>query len=368
MKSRVILVSKATPGMIVARDILDYNGNILVARDTPLTDKIISRLQFYSILTLRVRVNDNGTIPAVSMDKTNYEPTITESHLYKITTTKEYKQFRKEFFEQVEFFQNYSNDIFVNNKPIDQNQLITNMNNLLGGSRNILHLFDMLTCMKDYDDSTYTHCMNVAIISNVFGKWLNFSTNDANILTLCGLFHDIGKIEIPQSIIMKPCKLTDDEYNTVKKHTLIGYELLKNKNIDQRIKNSTIMHHERIDGSGYPNHLVGSQIDTFSRLIAIADVYDALTSRRIYRDPLCPFEVLNLFENEEYTRYDFSYVSIFFEKMFQTYIMNPIRLNDGSEGKVIMINKNSLGKPIVQVGTKFIDLSKEDSLCIQAIL
>ena len=222
--------------------------------------------------------------------------------------------------------------------------------------------------MRDYDDSTYSHCVNVSLICHVFGKWIHLSKSENEILTLCGLFHDVGKLEIPQSIVMKPSKLTDDEYATIKTHTVIGYEMLKNKNIDQRIKYSALMHHERLDGSGYPQKLKNNDINNFAKIVAIADVYDALTSKRVYREPLCPFEVLSIFEKEGDTKYDPQYLVIFLEQMFQTYVTNTVRLNNGCEGKIIMLNKHDLSSPVIQIENDFIDLSKDKSLYIQAII
>ncbi|WP_310602828.1 HD-GYP domain-containing protein [Anaerosporobacter sp.] len=365
MKFKSIFLSKAVPGMTLARDILDFSGHILVARDTILTDKIITKLQFYSIQSLTVRIDEQGNITtdAVPMDSISQE-----SHLSNIRDTEEFAQFQKKFYGCVEYFQNYLNNVIHNDAPLDVANLLHFTNDILETSRNMIHLFDMLNCMRNYDDNTYTHCVNVALICHVFGNWIKLPQEELEVLTLCGLFHDIGKLEIPQSIIMKPDKLTEDEYNVVKKHTLIGYELLKDKNIDERIKTAALMHHERLDGSGYPHQLNSTSIENFARIVSIADVYDALTSKRVYRDPLCPFEVLHIFEQEGYTKYDPAYLVVFFEQMFQTYVMNTVRLSDGSEGMIIMLNKHSLANPVVQVGNQFIDLSKNKSLSIQAII
>ena len=129
---------------------------------------------------------------------------------------------------------------------------------------------------------------------HILGKWLSFSPKDVEVITLCGLLHDVGKLKIPNSIISKPGKLTSEEFSLIKTHTIRGFNILKNKNVDERVKLAAVMHHERCDGSGYPNGLVSHEIDQFSKLVAIADVYDAMTCARVYRGPLCPFEVINL--------------------------------------------------------------------------
>jgi putative nucleotidyltransferase with HDIG domain len=366
MKQKKILINKATPGMILAKDIIDYSGQMLVAKGTTLTDWIISKLQFYNIHSLMICIDENNEIVKQPLPNET-EGISQESNLTRIRNTKEFVKFQKEFFNCVEQFQRDMDEVINYNGPLNVTSLLRTTNELISYSRNSIHLFDMLNCMRDYDDSTYTHCLNVSLLCNIFGQWIHLPGPELEILTLSGLFHDIGKLQIPQSIIMKPAKLTDSEYRMMQKHPLLGYELLKDRNIDSRIKKAALMHHERLDGSGYPQKLKGDQIDELAKIVAIADVYDALTSKRIYRDPLCPFEVLHIFEEEGYIKYDPSYLIVFFNQIFQTYVLNTVRLNDGSEGKIIMINKHALGAPVVQVGDKFIDLSKEKSLFIQAI-
>ncbi|WP_167957132.1 HD-GYP domain-containing protein [Anaerosporobacter faecicola] len=368
MKVTKILMSKAIPGMVLAKDILDYSGKILVADGTTLTDKIISKLQFYAIQSLLVQMNDQGEIVNAYEDSHEDSPSTSDWHLEKIRNTKEFQEFQEEFYAYANHFQSYIDQVITTDVPLDLSYLLNSTNKVMGKSRNTIHLFDMINCMRAYDDSTYSHCINVSLICNVFGQWIHLSQADVDTLTLCGLFHDIGKLEIPQSIIMKPDRLTDDEYRMMKKHTLMGYDLLKDRDIDIRIKKAALMHHERLDGSGYPQHLKGDQIDNFSKIVAIADVYDALTSKRVYREPLCPFEVLHIFEREGFVKYDPAYLVVFFQKMFATYVSNTVRLNDGSEGKIIMLNKQALADPIVQIGSEFIDLSKHKDLYIQAIL
>jgi HD-GYP domain-containing protein (c-di-GMP phosphodiesterase class II) len=204
------------------------------------------------------------------------------------------------------------------------------------------------------------------VICNVIGRWLDFPEKDLEILTLCGLLHDLGKLMIPQQIITKPAKLTDDEFRTVKTHTIRGYNLLKDKQLDTRIKHAALMHHERCDGSGYPYGFYSDQIDPFAKLVSIADVYDAMTCARVYRGPLCPLDVVSIFENEGYSKYDPKFIMTFLEGITQTYIHNTVKLSNGVSGEIIFINKMELSRPIIKAGEKFIDLTKQRELQITA--
>ena len=126
--------------------------------------------------------------------------------------------------------------------------------------------------MREYDDETYVHSMNVALICNIFARWLRMSEEEIAKATTSGLLHDIGKIKIPDSILKKPDKLTKQEFNIIKRHPQEGYRLLLDSKLDEDVLNAVLMHHERCDGSGYPFGLMANQIGTYAKMVAIADV------------------------------------------------------------------------------------------------
>jgi len=135
---------------------------------------------------------------------------------------------------------------------------------------------------------TYTrgHSDRVSEYSVLIGKHLGLSDDDLKTLKIGGLFHDVGKIGIPDSILLKTEKLTDDEYSEIKNHPTIGVHILSNATIFQDIIPIVKHHHERFDGHGYPSRLQGEDIPLFARIAAVADTFDAMTSKRSYRDAL----------------------------------------------------------------------------------
>jgi HD-GYP domain-containing protein (c-di-GMP phosphodiesterase class II) len=128
------------------------------------------------------------------------------------------------------------------------------------------------------------------------------------------------------------------------------------------------MHHERCDGSGYPLGLGEDRINKYAKIVAIADVYDAMTAARIYRGPLCPFKVISIFETEGLQKYDGKYILTFLEHIATTYMNNRVRLSNGKEGEVVFMNRNSLSKPMIKCGKTFIDLSKEPDIYIETFV
>ena len=130
-----------------------------------------------------------------------------------------------------------------------------------------------------------------------------FGQDKLDEISMAGLLHDIGKFKIPDEILLKPGKLTKEEFEVIKKHTVYGYEILNNFKILESTKRAALLHHEKFDGSGYPFGYTADKIDDISAIITIADVYDAMTSKRCYRDGMCPFDVIEDFEYDGISKY-----------------------------------------------------------------
>lgn len=361
MKTVKLFTSQVVPGMVVAEDVFTFNNQMIISAGTVVDDKLITRLKFYSVNTITVSTEENV--------KDYFAPEEEEPFMsQRIMNTQEFQYFKSAMPTAVNNLKSQIHDIVSQNSEIDSEAMLRNVQSLLKYTRNGLHVFDMLHCLRDYNDLTFAHSINVAIISYVLGVWLDFSKKDLETLTLCGLLHDIGKVAIPPAIIMKPARLTEEEYATVKTHAIRGYNILRPKAVDTHVKMAAMMHHERCDGSGYPMGLRGDQIDDFAKIVSIADVYEAMTSSRVYRASICPFEVIQIFEQEGLTKYDTHYLMTFLEHLNMTYINNTVRLSNKSEGKIVMMNRFALSKPIVKVGKTYIDLSSEHNLSIEAVL
>lgn len=354
-----VKTSELLPGMITAEDILNYNNQLILPKGLILTDKTITKLAFYSILSVRVEEES-----AEVGDSSAYEPTYAE----KIRKSPEFIQFKEEFEHDINTFKNVINDVIEKGAPLDVDKLMNHTLNILDPAWTTPNVFDMLHCMREYDDATYIHCMNVALICNVFARWLRLNEEEIKTATISGLLHDIGKTKIPDSIIKKPGKLTEKEYTIVKRHPQEGYRMIEHSALSNSVRNAVLMHHERCDGSGYPFGIQGDQIEPYAKMVAIADVYDAMTSARIYRGPLCPFKAIALFESEGLQKYDTRFILTFLENVVNTYLLNTVRLNNGEIGKIVYINKEHLSSPTIQTEHGFIDLSQRPELYIEDLI
>lgn len=369
-------VTNLIPGMVTAEDVFTYNNQLIVQKGVILTDKTITRLEFYSIISIRIEEDYPSSTPLSNhltqglSDEELRAVAFSEDWSYStlIKSTPEFLAFKQNFDHLLEDFKLYFNDIINKNIAIDAVGVLRQTVSLLITTSGHINYFHMLHCMRDYDDTTFSHSLNVALLCNILAQWLSFSQEEINMATLCGLFHDIGKLAIPDDIIRKPSKLTDAEYQIIKTHTLEGYSILKDQDLSIHIKNAALMHHERYDGSGYPMGINEEKIDKYAQLVAVVDVYEAMTAARVYRGPLCPFKVIEIFEKEGLQKYNTRYVLTFLENAVLTYMNNRVRLSNGVEGDIVFINKDNLSRPLIRFRDNFIDLEKHPELHIEAII
>lgn len=367
-------VNDLKPGMVVASPIFSNRGQLILDTDTVLTDHLISRLGFYGIYDAMIKdapmaePEPQPEAPAPKSASSNVEAI--QSLSQKIKQKPEFQEFQINYTKEISSLQSSLSDILADtSQELNSDQLLNQVSNLSLDTKSSLDLFDMLHNMRQIDDSIYAHSLNVALIAKTLGNWLHFSENDLQILTLCGLLHDIGKTALPIELLNKPGKYTPEEYAAVKQHPVLGYQILREQPLDIRIKNAALMHHERCDGSGYPRKLKFEQLDDFSMIIAIADVYDAMTAARSYRKPLCPFQVIDAFEKEGLQKYHPKYILTFLEHIADTYQHNRVLLNTGQSATIVMINKQHLTKPYIQFNDNTtIDMASHKELEIVAIL
>lgn len=227
----------------------------------------------------------------------------------------------------------------------------------------------ILTHLEQHDEYTYRHSIGVALISRLIGKAKGLHAQELLELTSAAFLHDIGKAKIPDEIINKPGKLTPEEFTQVKNHTIFGYELIKRTSgISHRQALVALQHHEREDGSGYPYGLKGDDIDPHSKIIAVADVFHAMISKRVYKNPVPFYKVLQEMSENAYGTLEPSTTLCFLKRIMDMLIGNSVVLSNGYEGKIIMISSNDPVHPLVEVNGRYIDLSKDHSVYLERIV
>ncbi len=382
-------VSELQPAMVVAEDIVTKRGQVIAKAGTPLTSPLIARLSFYRIENVAVEDEDTTDIsaiiepPPLPTPAPTPPPAPTPTPVPQRSTVNEtlsYSNRLKAAPEYQEFQVNYSiavnelEDVFIDilefrGLNFNQEQILNKVSPLYH-HKTSLDILSLLQTMGGSEDTVYAHSVNVALVSRAIGKWLKMSKQDLDDLTMAGLLHDLGKAQVPPEILNKAGKLTDEEFATIKKHTLDGRKMLKEvPNMDPRFLNAASQHHERSDGTGYPRNLTDDEIDDFAAIIAIADVYDAMTASRSYRAAMCPFQVIAAFERDGLSKYRTKYILTFLEHIAMAHQNSLVVLSNASRGRVVYINHSFLSKPIVELSDgSMLDLSRQSEISITSIL
>ncbi len=207
-----------------------------------------------------------------------------------------------------------------------------------------------LTDIKVADDYTFAHSVNVCVLSLIVGMSLQYNDIQLRDLGTGALLHDIGKLSVPVEILNKPDKLTDEEFQVIKKHTLEGFNILRQCNTLNR--NSVFVaygHHEKFDGSGYPQGLKGKQTHEFARIVCIADVFDAMTSDRVYRKGIEPHKVIKHLIEMSNSYFDYEIVKKFIKNVLLYPPGSAVVLSTGEKAIVVKSDKSFPDRPIVRV-------------------
>lgn len=217
---------------------------------------------------------------------------------------------------------------------------------------------------------TYRHSLHVGILSALIGKLMGRSREEIVRLGQAGLLHDVGKMLMPPDILMKPTRLTDEEFAIMKQHAKLGEQLLRSmEGADEIIPLCALMHHERLDGSGYPNGLTQADIPLECQIVSVADVFDAICSDRVYRKGTSPFEASNvLWQSACEGKLNPEIVTRFIHYVVMLYVGSRACLNNGEQVEVVMIHTDEPMRPLVRRGDDYLDLRQHRSLHIQSII
>ena len=353
------------PGMVIAKDVHTKLGLLLLNSGEEVTADSIEKLKNNDVSFVFIKDKkdfEKKPEPKVSYSDERY------SYYERVQQSPDYKQFRGKFSSGVVKLRGALNRIVDGNPDAD---LETTARKIMGDlvmPEGSLPTFDLLANLRRFDDVCFVHSLNVAMLAGLLAQWLGCSPKEIALAQECGLYHDIGKLTIPNEIISKPEKLTDEEFDIMKNHPVAGYEILKEMKANPHVLNATLQHHQKLDGSGYPQPFDPKRIDPYARLIMLVDIYDAITSARSYRGMVCPFKVIKMFEDDGIQKYDAGMYTVFLKHIADNFIGTRVMLNDGREAKVLMTNKVYLSKPMVVSGSEFIDLSKRKDLYIDEVI
>ena len=327
-------------GMITASPVYARNEEgmqlMLVKASTPLTDAAIDRLNRYRVKYVTILSEDpdvGRALPKIKVPR--IEPVISES-----LATEALSGLQDLFAAAA------SSNVTTAYRAVKQlddvvDQLVETVSSELN---KLVHISQL----KSYDDYTYHHSLSVAVLSIAIGRALNLEKKSLRELGRTAIMHDIGKILIPIEILNKTGKLTEEEFEIMKGHSAKGARYLEKEGIgDEMMWAAVRAHHEKIDGTGYPDGLKGNEIPLFARIISVGDVYDAVTSYRPYRRPISPSVAFELVMGDVGRAFEYDVVNAF-AKTVEFYPRGTAVLLSGDRIGVVTNNRNAL-RPTLQM-------------------
>jgi HD-GYP domain-containing protein (c-di-GMP phosphodiesterase class II) len=344
-------VADCTESDILATDVFNSNGYKLLCANTVITDYIKTHLGLNHIRTIPVY----KTINSVT-ENSRFHGDIKKYYGDTVNSV-------KKIVTNLSAGHNLNYDAIVN---------LTDSVLKIGDIRHCAYIVKYINQIKSADQYTYTHSINVAFYAMLMAKWMGLREKEISLAVQSGLLHDLGKIKIPSSILKKKGPLTTEEYEVIKTHPMHSYKLLlDNADIDMAIKEAVLLHHERFDGLGYP--LGTTSISFLACIIAIADVYDAMTSDRVYKKGVTPFKVFEYFQREGAGRFDWHLLNVFISHMSALLVGAFVKLTSGDTAKIVCILPDDPLTPILYLNSQFVKLpatynSGKNKLDIECVL
>jgi len=226
--------------------------------------------------------------------------------------------------------------------PMDHvKPLVARMVDSVGANENVMHV---LVSLKEYDDYTFTHSLNLAALSVLLGDSLDMDQKSLEVLGMAGILHDVGKCLLPRDLVVKPGPLTREEFERMKEHPALGFAHLSSQGgIPEKVLRCVLEHHERMDGTGYPRGLSGDAVDPMSSIVSVVDVYDALTSDRVYRSRMSPHAALRCLFNLRDKAFPSSLVDTFIKRLGVYPSLSVVQLKNGCYG---IVTRQTPGRPL----------------------
>lgn len=363
---RLVPIQYVKSGSFLAKSIYDDKGAVLLREGVKLTDNYIKRIMQLGIFSMYI--NDE------------YSEKEVEDLIKPELRQKAIKTIKDTFYSFDKFNSTSSKNIMDDKKLATEKQnyfksigeiVMEIIDELLGRKTVLINVVDI----KSLDNYTYQHSVNVAVLSLVLGIQLQLNKKKLYDLCLGALIHDVGKALISNDILLKTDKLTNEEINVIREHTLKGYDFLKGSiDISSIARIIALQHHEREDGKGYPEGRNGDEINELAKIVAVADVYDALTSDRPFRKAMSPNDAVEYIMANGQTQFDYEVVKAFSKTIVPYPEGTVVRLSNGEIAVVEEVFPNFTLRPKVKIIKKkdekgediYIDLRSELGLVISA--
>lgn len=370
-------IHQLRPGFELGETVVSPDGGVLLHVGTVLTEKQIVRLVSYGIDMVRIRqLVQDSAIVAETVDETS-EAT-TEADNYALCEPDMAAAISE---QENEFLTTYNNTVkdvkkcftLVRlDKYLDFALLHTIVDSIIYLSSRGSAATALLHAAARSEDYLFHHSVNVGILATIIGSLSGaFEPAQQRNLILAGILHDIGKVEIPIHVLYKTGRLTEEELNTVRQHPAIAFKFFRNyKEIPESVRYGVLQHHERDDGSGYPLRTNAFKNHPFAKVLGIADVYDAMTSKKVYGEEVSPFAAIDTIQADTFSgKFSPKFSTPFLHELCQTLIGRYVTLNDGRTGQLVFWNRSGKENCLVRFSDgQVVDVSHQKKLKITKLV
>ncbi len=355
----MISIKKLNPGMVLKDNVYSKLGGLLYKKGTVLKDHDQEILFAFGVESISINNSEKDT--ELSKDSQRVNKVLNQN----LNTTNNYSQNYHRLFQLISRILKSAQG----NPQIPIIELRNTCEPLLEYTLQNPKILLNLHYNDNIAKYDIVHAISVGLLSYTISTWLEIEQGERMQIALAGLLHDIGISRIPNRILNKTKSLDVFEQEEIRKHTIYGYQMLKGtKGINEGANLAVLQHHERSDGSGYPLHLKQEQIHIYSKIIAVADVFHAMVSRRSYREELPFFYVLEQLIKDSFGKLDPIIVQTFVSMITQITIGSRVLLNSGVEGNILFINSQNPTRPWVRVDDQIINLEIDTQHFIKEIL
>lgn len=333
MDMRLVATTSVAEGALLGKIIYSDQGQILLNEGVRLERKILDRLLDFGIDYLYVKDPETDDIVA----KSSISDAVRLKAIRTIGDT----------FKQLQQDTKIANSFVMEKATKDFKNLIKLLVDELYRSKDLLNL---LSDVFTHDHYIFSHSLNVTLYSLAIGIELKLSPKELELLGLGAILHDVGKMKVPEAILAKPGRLTEEEFEVIKNHAEDGFQMLRNiPALPLIVAHCAFQHHERLDGSGYPRRLEGDEIHKFGLILGVADVFDAVTSNRVYRPAMLPHEGLEILYSGSGTLFDSKVVDAFRRAVAIYPVGLTVLLSDGRKGVVEGQNPGLSERPVIRI-------------------
>lgn len=365
MDAAYVSVNELRPGVIVSEDVMANTIYPIVRKNTELSPEHIDVLRIFNIRKVKVEEwipfrkdeeESDGTI------QVNPDQVLKNIYLQK-------KDLEKEYMEAVQLYKKEFISWRGGIKP-DITKIRTIILPLVERFNSEKKMLTLLNDWSDSKDYQYHHAIAVGILAAAISEQLSLPKGQMLQMGIAGVLADCGMAKIDSVIIEKAAFLSREEFNEVKKHAIYSYQMIQDSPLlRQEMKLAIFQHHERLDGSGYPRGDKFENVTLFSQILAVADVYHAMTSERVHRAKESPFRVIEMIKEEEFGKFNLKVVQALHNLVGNITIGTKVKLSTGDEGEVIFVHRDSSLRPMIKKNDSgdVIDLSKNRSIWIERV-